>query len=197
MTRFLCVVILVLAVAAPAFAFVPDPGNTTVSWVNPLSSTCFWVCPDGDASGLEVYVNDQNNQPLQNVVVTVAIANPLVVVLNTAALVATTDVNGYASFTLYAGTDANDANAALSTQVTVTGSYASVNYEFYDATMYCVSPDLDGASTVGPLDYSVFQLDWLKSMAVPPGYRSDYNRDGTVNALDYSKFQLHYGHTYP
>jgi hypothetical protein len=194
MTRLFWVGILLLAFAAPAFANVPTAENSSVAWVQTIGPGAVWVCPKADnMSDIEVTVRDQFNLPMNAVLVTATIANPLVAVK--APIQGFTDVNGHLHLLVHAGVNATGAapGPAISTGVTVT----CLGVQLFNQPTYMLSPDLDGLNIVGALDFSIFATDYLKSLAIPPGCRSDFDQNGTVNQLDFSKFALHFGQVFP
>lgn len=194
MTRLFLVGVLLLAFAAPAFASVPAPENSSVAWVNPIGPGAVWVGPSANnMSEIEVIIRDEFSLPMNAVMVTVTIVNPLVIVK--APIQGLTDINGRVQMRVNAGVNATGAapGPAINSDVSV----KCLGVQFLAQPVYILSPDLDGLNTVGPLDFAVFATDYLKSLAIPPGCRSDFDRNGTVNQLDYAKFALHYGETYP
>lgn len=191
MTRLFWVGILLVVLAAPVFADVPDPLYSEHNWILPKSATCIWVCPIGDASGLDVIVRSQFNLPMENVAVVLTFADTRVRVF--APITDTTDASGFAHLVIKAGSNSTAAKAAINSGYTISANGVPLE----TSTVYVVSPDLDGADTVGPLDFAVFALDYTQAMAIPPGLRSDYNQDGSCTALDFAQFALHYGHTFP
>jgi len=199
MTRLLWVGILLVALAGPAFGGIPDAGFSDVSFYQAIrGQEAILVCPAADltppTSFFDVTVMSQFNRPLEDVEVVCTFANANVTVLDE--IRDTTDVNGFCRIPIHAGTIITGprGTTALSSEYTVTCETVVLK----TGTVYVLSPDLDGADIVGPLDFSVFALDWLLTGVIPPpGLRSDYNQDGSVNPLDFSIFALHWLQVFP
>ncbi len=189
MTRLFCVGIVVAAVlfAVPALASVPYPANCTVAWFQPVvGDTLILVCPQGDATKLDVTVKDQFNLPIAGQVVTATFASGNVVV--SGAISGITDASGYVRLTIKAGL-----NASLGKEPRVSSSYTvtCMGVILKTATTSLVSPDMNGDLNVEALDNAMFAADYLSTGG---SLRSDYNDDKTVEALDNAIFAAHYLH---
>lgn len=202
MTRLFCVAIVVAAisVAAPfAWASVPDPGYSTVTWMDiPLSApddTVAMICPSGDASWLDVNVRDQFNAPLGGVLVEATFDGADIYLVSPVS--GYTDASGDVDLLIYGGID----NTAQQQSITSGTVVTCLGVTLYSNDKDFLSPDMTQApgseNVVEGLDFSMFALDWL---SVLEGSRSNFNRTNegpptvAVGGLDYSIFALHWLH---
>ena len=198
MTRLFCVAIVVAAisVAAPfAWASVPDPGYSTVTWINLTDDTTAMICPAGDASYLDVNVRDQFNAPMGGILVEAAFDGADIYLVSPVS--GYTNGSGDVTLTIYGGVDASagEQSPTSGTEVTCLG------VTLYSNDKDFLSPDMSQApgseNVVEGLDYSLFAADWLSFVE---GSRSNFNRlcnesgGECVGGLDYAIFATHWLH---
>ncbi len=196
MTRLFCVAIVVAAVslAVPVWASVPDPGNSTVAWVNLRPNTdAALICPSGDGpTYLDIVVRDQFNAPMAGVLVEATFDDPPVSLVSSCS--GFTNGVGALTLTPAGGVECSGADSTArlsSTTVTCLGVV------LYSNDRPFLSPDMNADGTVEGLDYSIFASDWLDTIMTA---RSNF--DGMcpgasgecVEGLDYSIFSVHWLH---
>ncbi|MFH0778439.1 MAG: hypothetical protein V2A71_07380 [Candidatus Eisenbacteria bacterium] len=186
MTRLFCVAIMAaVLLAAPAWASVPDPANSSVTWMSLTPNGSAFVCWKGDGSWLDVYVRDQFNAPMNNVLVQVTFPNQVngTIVLVGGVCQGFTVATGNVQIPIRAGL-INPTPAGMTAGTTVT----CLGITLYTNIRGFVSPDVNGDLTVDPLDYGFFAADYLPVN----GPRSDYDGNTVVDPLDYGIFANHY-----
>ncbi|KPJ61664.1 MAG: hypothetical protein AMJ46_00880 [Latescibacteria bacterium DG_63] len=201
MTRLFCVAIIVAAVslAAPvAWASVPDPGYSTVGWVNvypAYADSTVMICPAGDASYIQVNVRDQFNAPMGGVLVQASFSSGNIYLVSP--VEGNTDTYGDVTLTISGGIDNTGGETSITSATTVT----CLGVTLYSNDRDFLSPDMTQATgsenKVEGLDYSIFAGDWL---SFNDHSRSNFNRlcnesgGECVGGLDYSIFALHWLH---
>ena len=198
MTRLFCVAIVVAAVsltAPSAWASVPDPGYSTVTWQLLADDTTAMICPACDASYLDVVVKDQFGIAMGGVPVE-ATFDGAVIYLKTPST-GNTDGSGYVKLDVCGGTDGSGGEQTVTSFTKVT----CMGVTIYENDKDFLSPDMSqgvgSENVVEGLDYTIFAGDWLSFL---PGSRSNFNRlcnealGECVGGLDYAIFAQHWLH---
>jgi hypothetical protein len=190
MTRLFCVGMMVAALlfAVPAVASVPDPGNCSHAWVNPITTGVIGICPSADYSGIQVTVMDQFSQPIVGAAVSVTFADTTVHLQNPAA--GTTIAGGIVTIMFDGGLNVMATKTCVSSNYTVIAGGVTIG----SGTVKILSPDYNtiGLSYgVDQTDFTYFGLDWNYAGT---DIRSDFFWTGLVDPSDFSKFALHWNH---